>query len=124
MRTFHVGDVSGKSLKPIVNQNVDSASALMTDEASVYKLIGKRFASHGTVNHSANEYARSYFWHTNTIENYFSLLKRGIVGVYHHVSEARICIAIVVNSISVTTTEKSRMPSVCTNQLPVSSASV
>lgn len=90
VRTFHVRDVSGKTLKPIVNQNVGSASALMTDEASVYKRIGKRFASHGSVNHSANEYARSYFWHTNTIENYFSLLKRGIAGVYHHVSEAHL----------------------------------
>src|SRR5215204_1366687 len=44
----------------------------------------------GEVNHSANEYARAHFWHTNTVENYFSLLKRGIYGVYHHVSEAHL----------------------------------
>lgn len=90
VRTFHVQDVSGKSLKPIVNENVDHASALMTDEAPVYKKIGKEFASHGSVNHSANEYGRAYFWHTNTVENYFSILKRGIVGTFHHVSEAHL----------------------------------
>jgi hypothetical protein len=38
------------------------------------------------VNHSDEEYVRTYFWHTNTAEGYFSILKRGIVGVYHHVS--------------------------------------
>ena len=90
VRTAPVRDVSGETLGTIINENVDRASALMTDEAPVYKQIGKQFASHGTVNHSANEFARAFFWHTNTAENYFSLLKRGIVGVYHHVSEAHL----------------------------------
>ncbi len=58
----------------------------MTDEAPAYKAIGDEFAGHGTVNHSAEEYVRAYFWHTNTAEGYFSILKRGIVGTYHHVS--------------------------------------
>jgi hypothetical protein len=46
----------------------------------------REFAGHGTVNHSINEYVRGHFWHTNTVENYFSILKRGISGVYQHVS--------------------------------------
>jgi hypothetical protein len=43
-----------------------------------------------TVNHSAEEYVRAYFWHTNTAESYFAILKRGIHGTYHHVSEAHL----------------------------------
>jgi hypothetical protein len=59
----------------------------MTDEAPQYKSIGHEFDGHGSVNHSAEEYVRAYFYHTNTVENYFSILKRGIVGVYHHTSK-------------------------------------
>jgi hypothetical protein len=59
----------------------------MTDEAPVYKRLGEEFAGHGTVNHSIEEYVRGTFWHTNTIEGYFSILKRGINGVYQHVSQ-------------------------------------
>ena len=62
----------------------------MTDESLVYPGIGEAFAGHGTVNHSAEEYVRAYFWHTNTVENYFSILKRGIYGCYFHVSEAHL----------------------------------
>jgi hypothetical protein len=52
--------------------------------------MGKEFKEHGTVNHSANEYVRAEFWHTNTTENFFSVFKLGIYGVYHHVSEAHL----------------------------------
>ena len=62
----------------------------MTDESSVYPPIAKDFGGHGQVNHSAEEYVRAMFWHTNTAENYFSILKRGIVGIYHHVSETHL----------------------------------
>jgi hypothetical protein len=58
----------------------------MTDEAPAYAKIGDEFAGHGTVNHSKEEYVRAFFSHTNTVEGYFSILKRGITGVYHHVS--------------------------------------
>jgi hypothetical protein len=63
----------------------------MTDEATVYSGIGKRFEAHYTVIHSANEYARlgSYI-HINTAESFFSIVKRGIIGAYHHVSEAHL----------------------------------
>jgi hypothetical protein len=62
----------------------------MTDESPVYWSIGRQFAGHGAVNHSAEEYVRAFFWHTNTAENYFSILKRGIYGCYFHVSEAHL----------------------------------
>ena len=90
VRSFHVPNVTAKTLGPIITANVDKATYLMTDGSPVYPGIGADFAGHGTVNHSAEEYVRAYFWHTNTVENYFSILKRGIVGVYHHVSEAHL----------------------------------
>jgi transposase-like protein len=90
VRSFHVPNVTAATLKPIMTANVDRASYLMTDESPVYWSIGREFAGHGAVNHSAEEYVRAYFWHTNTAENYFSILKRGIYGCYFHVSEAHL----------------------------------
>ena len=88
VRTLPVRDVSAKTLGPIIiEDNIDEGSTLMTDEALVYEKIGEEFASHGTVNHQPNEYARAEWFHTNNAENYFRILKRGINGVYHHVSE-------------------------------------
>ena len=86
VRGFHVERVSTKTLRPILVTQIDRASYLMTDQAPVYKNTGKEFSGHGTVNHSINEYVRGKFWHTNTVENYFSILKRGITGVYQHCS--------------------------------------
>jgi hypothetical protein len=57
----------------------------MTDESALYREVGWHFADHKTVNHSAGEYVRGAA-HINTIEGYFSILKRGIIGTYHHVS--------------------------------------
>jgi hypothetical protein len=62
----------------------------MTDNAPVYTAIGRDFNGHGTVNHSTEEYVRATFWHTNTVENFFSIFKRGIYGCYFHVSEAHL----------------------------------
>jgi transposase-like protein len=87
VRSFHAPDVTAKTLRPILSAHIDGQSYLMTDESGTYKAIGREFAGHGTVNHSIEEYVRGGFWHTNTVENYFSLLKRGIFGVYHHVSQ-------------------------------------
>jgi hypothetical protein len=62
-------------------------SYLMTDEAAVHEKLGGEFAGHGTVNHSADEYARlGGFIHTNTAESFFALLKRSVYGQFHHVS--------------------------------------
>lgn len=90
MASFHIANVTAASLRPILTANVSRASFLMTDESTVYPKLGKEFKGHGRVNHSANEYVRAVFYHTNTVENYFSIFKRGIIGVYHHVSEAHL----------------------------------
>lgn len=87
VRSRHIPDVSGKTLRNTIVTQVDRASYIMTDEAPQYKSIGREFGGHGSVNHSAEEYVRAYFYHTNTVEGYFSILKRGIVGVYHHTSK-------------------------------------
>ena len=87
VRSFHVPNVTAATLRPVITANVHKATYLMTDESPVYWSIGRQFAGHGAVNHSAQEYVRATFWHTNTVENYFSILKRGIYGCYFHVSE-------------------------------------
>ena len=87
VRSFHVPAVNAKTLRPIIVTLVDRASYLMTDESTVYTKTGREFKGHGTVNHSIGEYVRGTFWHTNTIEGYFSIMKRGLTGVYQHVSE-------------------------------------
>ncbi len=88
VRSQHLPKVSAKTLKPMLHAQIDKKSYLMTDEAGAYTKIGEAFSGHGTVNHSIEEYVRhGGFMHTNTVENYFSILKRGITGVYHHVSQ-------------------------------------
>jgi transposase-like protein len=85
VRSHHVPEVTAKTLRPILEAQLDAASYLMTDEGTVYPPVAKGFAGHGTVNHSIEEYVRGTFWHTNTVEGYFSILKRGLIGTYHHV---------------------------------------
>lgn len=67
-------------------QNVHEGTTLMTDEAKMYKGVGKRFEAHLAVNHGVHEYVRGRA-HTNTIESYFSIFKRGMTGIYQHCSE-------------------------------------
>ncbi len=86
MRSRHVPSVNGATLKPILKAEINKASYVMTDDSVVYPTITDGFAGHGTVNHSIEEYVRGDFWHTNTVESYFSILKRGVIGTYHHVS--------------------------------------
>ena len=90
MRSHHVASVNAKTLRPLLSASIDKRTYVMTDDSKVYPPITKEFAGHGTVNHSIEEYVRGHFWHTNTVENYFSILKRGITGVYHHVSETHL----------------------------------
>jgi len=84
VRSFHVQSVTAKTLKPILLEQIAKEAHLMTDEASMYTVVGKEFASHSVVNHSSGEYARGMA-HTNTIEGFFSCLKRGLIGTYHYV---------------------------------------
>jgi transposase-like protein len=90
VRSFHVPNVTAATLGPVIHANIDKATYLMTDESTSYPPVAKPFAGHGTVNHSAEEYVRGFFWHTNTVENYFSIFKRGIYGCYFHVSVAHL----------------------------------
>ena len=86
VRSRHVVDVTAKTLKPILVEAIAKETNLRTDQSPVYTEIGTGFASHATVNHSIKEYVRGDA-HTNTVEGYFSIFKRGIYGVYHHISE-------------------------------------
>ena len=70
----------------MLQQNVDTASELHTDEARHYPKAARDFAEHLTVNHSIQEYARGNVT-TNTVEGYFSIFKRGMRGICHHCSE-------------------------------------
>jgi transposase-like protein len=78
--------VTGETIGALLQEHVESHAALMTDSSPVYTTPGKEFASHETVNHSEGEYVRGDA-HSNTVEGFFSQLKRSIDGTYHHVSE-------------------------------------
>lgn len=86
VRSQHVPAVDAKTLRPILTAQLDRNSYLMTDGEGQYRILGTMFAKHEVVNHGIGEYVRGEA-HTNTIEGYFSILKRGIVGTYHHVSQ-------------------------------------
>jgi transposase-like protein len=90
-RSRHVADVTSATLREAIVTKASRKSYLMTDEALVYERLGREFAGHGTVNHSADEYVRTGgFHHTNTVEGFFALLKRAVYGQFHHVSEAHL----------------------------------
>jgi transposase-like protein len=80
-RSFVVDGVNMSELEPILHANIYQESRLMTDEHPVYRYLGRAFYSHDTVTHSAGEYVRGKS-HTNTIEGFFSIFKRGMKGVY------------------------------------------
>jgi transposase-like protein len=88
-RSYHVANVDVNTLKPILLKHVAKDAELYTDSAYQYKKVKPEFPKHQSVNHTAGEYARGNV-HTNTVESYFGLLKRGLVGTYHHVSEAHL----------------------------------
>ena len=90
-RSFHVANVNAKDVRALVVTNIDRASHLMTDESPIYTRMGREFNGHSTVNHSASEYVTTGgFKHSNTAENFFSIFKRGVIGTYHHMSEAHL----------------------------------
>ncbi len=89
VRSFHVPNVTAQNLRPLIGRHAHSDSRFFTDESRIYSGIGWNFAAYDNVNHSAKEYVRGDV-STNTVEGYFSILKRGIYGVYQHVSEAHL----------------------------------
>lgn len=91
VRSFHIANVNAKHVRGLIVTNVDRASHLMTDESMVYTRVGREFAGHTSVVHSQKEYVRmGGFAHSNTAENFFSIFKRGVIGTYHHMSEAHL----------------------------------
>jgi len=90
-RSFHIADVSAKTLREKIVTTTSRKSYLMTDELASYEKVGKEFSGHGTVNHSADEYVRmGGFMHINTAECRFSLMKRAVYGTHHSISEAHL----------------------------------
>src|SRR6185312_2275070 len=89
-RSVHVDRVTAREVHSVLVRNVAEQSELHTDEAKVYKPVGKRFAAHESVNHTAEEYSRREGGRTittNTVEGYFSIFKRGMKGIYQHCNE-------------------------------------
>ena len=86
VRSFHIPGAHAADVVKIVRDNVGRESRLHTDESRLYSKVGKEFAAHETLNHSAKEYARGDVT-TNTVEGYFSVFKRGMRGVYQHCGE-------------------------------------
>ncbi|PWE17004.1 IS1595 family transposase [Marinicauda salina] len=85
-RTFHVPQATKEIVGAILFQNVRREAKLYTDESKLYHLPGKQYAEHSMVKHSVGEYARGPV-HTNTVEGYFSIFKRGMKGIYQHCAE-------------------------------------
>lgn len=86
VRSFHVAHASQVNVAQLVRENLDRETKLHTDESGLYIKVGGEFVAHETVKHSAKEYVRGQV-HTNTIENVFSVFKRGMRGVYQHCAE-------------------------------------
>ncbi|WP_086466724.1 IS1595 family transposase [Oceanibaculum nanhaiense] len=82
-RSMVVDDLKPATIAPILRENMAREARLATDEAGHYLRIGKEFAAHGVVRHGREEYVVGEV-HTNTIEGYFSIFKRGMKGVYQH----------------------------------------
>ena len=87
VRAFPMPRVTSENLKSALDTHMADDAALMTDEFSAYQALGRK--GHQTVNHGAGEYVRGDV-HSNTVEGFFSLLKRGINGTYHHVGRGQL----------------------------------
>lgn len=87
-RSIHMEHISMPTITPILKENIAREARVLTDQAGHYKQLGKHFGSHEAVNHNKGEYVRRTdpTVHTNTIEGYFSVFKRGMRGVYQHCS--------------------------------------
>lgn len=89
VRSFHVHRVTADNLISTLQKNVEQKACVVTDGFAVYDRLSARFNRHEVINHADKEYARSapdgLRVHTNTVEGYFGLFKRGLIGVYHQV---------------------------------------
>jgi transposase-like protein len=87
-RSMQIPNVRAETLSKVLS-NVKTGTKLMTDDAGGYSWQLDNLAGHETVNHSAQEYVRGNV-HTNNVEGFFSILRRGLDGIYQHVSEAHL----------------------------------
>jgi transposase-like protein len=85
-RAYHMPHVTGANVRDVLVRKASRASRLHTDESRLYDAVGEEFAQHETVNHGAKEYARGDVT-TNSVEGFFGIFKRGMVGVYQHCGE-------------------------------------
>ena len=89
VRSFHVDRATRANVREILVRNVDRKSRLMTDESKLYTTVGKEYESHDSVNHKRKEYVRGDIY-TNTLEGYYSIFKRGMIGTYQHCGESHL----------------------------------
>jgi transposase-like protein len=90
-RSFHMANVTAKTVRRVLATHAHRSSRLMTDGSNLYLGVGSEFASHGSTDHAHGEYVCDEGdTHSNTAEAYFAILKRGITGTFHHVSEAHL----------------------------------
>ena len=87
-RSFHVANVTAKTIRNVLVTNVSRKSDLRTDGSNIYLGVGAEFASHAWTDHASGEYVRPGGVHSNTAESYFAILKRGVYGSFHSISEA------------------------------------
>jgi len=85
-RSFHVEGSRVRDLQVVMEQHLSPETNLRTDELAAYKYLGKEYASHESVKHSKEEYVRGDV-HTNTVEGFYSIFKRGMKGIYQHCAE-------------------------------------
>ncbi len=88
-RSFHVSGTAAADLLPIIRAHVNSGSHVMTDEAGQYHHLNKYFTEHDFVTHGKGEYVRGDV-HTNTLEGFYSVFKRGMKGIYQHCGEGHL----------------------------------
>ncbi|MEZ5933325.1 MAG: IS1595 family transposase [Alphaproteobacteria bacterium] len=86
VRSFHIRQANKDNVQELVRANIDRESTLYTDESRLYSGIDSHVAEHDTVHHASGEYVRGDV-HSNTVESYFSVFKRGMRGVYQHCKE-------------------------------------
>lgn len=86
IRSFSVARTNAANVAPLLRENIAPEAHLMTDESRIYIKVGAEFKKHSTVNHGSGEYARGNA-HINSLESYFNIFKRGLIGTYHHVGE-------------------------------------
>jgi transposase-like protein len=89
VRTFLIPRANSQEVRSVMVANVSRKSILNTDESPIYKALGTEFAAHNKINHSRGEYVRGKV-HTNTVENVWSVFKRGMKGIYQHCGEAHL----------------------------------